>query len=209
MPAPVRSALPLSKEKRSTFLPEAQFTPGVPCFKQAGGSLPYGCFNELQTFRRKIIPGMPLQFAGQQATQPLPMSWPHTEPGYGEKIAVAGRPLSIREIEKSLSAFLFSGRGKIEQRISMIKQRRGAFQGIGRRVHEKTKIPEMPIRIADDGIKDEHVFQHGLAGRIERSVIVDDRLHAAACHNLTDRHKRDSLAGEQLASGAKAAISIC
>lgn len=86
---------------------------------------------------------------------------------------------------------------------TLIKQRRGAFQGIGRRVHEKTKIPEMPIRIADDGIKDEHVFQHGLAGRIERSVIVDDRLHAAACHNLTDRHKRDGLAGEQLASGAK------
>ena len=91
----------------------------------------------------------------------------------------------------------------------MIKERRWPKQRVALRVHKKTEISQMSVRIEDDGVKNDHVLQRVPEVLPKGAVVVQNSLHAPALHDLAHRHERDVLAREKLASGAQGAFPAC
>ena len=90
----------------------------------------------------------------------------------------------------------------------MVKQRCRRCNFVGFVVHQHTEIAQMPVSIADDCIKNEHIFQCIHKRLSQLHIIFPDRLHAAFRHKLSDGQIGILLAGEQLALGTERLFQV-
>ena len=102
---------------------------------------------------------MSLEAEGQQVTQGGTMFVGHDPFGCLEEIVVDTGHQGVGVGIQSL----LRGEGipacEVEQGVAVVEQRRRCHDLVGFVVHQEAKVSEMPVGVADHGVKDQHIVE--------------------------------------------------
>ena len=172
-------------------------------FQQPHRLLPNLFLHELESLERQVIPHMPLKPKSQQLSELFPVFVGHKEFGGGEKVVVYARNEGVDVLLKCFRAFVILRPCLIEQRISVVKERGGHGDGVGFVVDHKAEVAVVPVCVADDRVKDQHIAESLLERFAEFFIIGGNRIETAPLHQIADGHIGVVDVGKQLAGGTE------
>jgi len=141
----------------------------------------------IQLIVRQVMPAMLLHAERQQMAQLFSVFRRHFALSSSNKVIIHTRQKRTNVFLQQLFLCTILIASVIEERIAMVKQRRGRNDLICPVIHKKTKVAKMPVRIADNGIKDDHIPKCLLILRPKFLIIRLHSIHAAARDKTPNR----------------------